>query len=458
MDSPKYALTPNFERRVAILSAQSSSFWHRAGQHVEPPKLSDPLCALVVATVREFRTHPGSMIPVLQALLTKVDAGSLKRAVYDAIEELHLDIDVGPAEEEPILETLVPILQTDRKQAIVERVVASYGTGDIDAARTVADFERIEAIGTAHRGSETITLDDADIDAAYAYSEGEKLSLGVPQLDVVLGGGAEIGSLSVFVANPGQGKSIVLLNAGVCAVLEGYNVFYLSTELDKPAIITRFVQNLCDMTISEIQANRDEARKRIAYWKARGMGTFRFSKQDADECTPAMARDLLRNAAREDNLAYRVFIVDYADELASGVRYSKDDAQASKTHTNAKVVYGKLRAIAGEINGWCLTASQPKGGNDGKASMDLDSLGGSIAKIQKADNVVTIPRTEDDKAKEMFRFQIRKRRLKAVAAGTANMGPYPSQLDFGRPCIIRRDAPWNRDPQAHAIPDASRLT
>ena len=72
----------------------------------------------------------------------------------------------------------------------------------------------------------------------------EKFPLGIPKVDKLLGGGMQRGEMMVVGAATSGGKSILLYQAALTALMQGKNVAIFSLEMPSKAILQRMASNL----------------------------------------------------------------------------------------------------------------------------------------------------------------------------------------------------------------------
>lgn len=65
-------------------------------------------------------------------------------------------------------------------------------------------------------------------------------------------------TLTLYVGQPNVGKSLILVNEGTFAYLQGYNVLYISLELSEDYVWQRLAANLCDVPMPDILRMSEE--------------------------------------------------------------------------------------------------------------------------------------------------------------------------------------------------------
>ena len=205
-----YGLSPDFERKVAYLSATSRSFWLRIGCQIKPDEIVDPEYAYLFKVLRVIAKDHGypSEDLVLQRLTYLYNEGKFKVAVFDKL----IDVFTAPPvieDPEKIVHELIPAVRNNLKQELANEVVNNYisDTGK-KYGELIARMELVDKLGAPLVDSEmkSTELGEDSFGIMEHVGTGTMMPLGVPELDHALHGGSPLGSLTTFLADSGGGK------------------------------------------------------------------------------------------------------------------------------------------------------------------------------------------------------------------------------------------------------------
>ena len=112
------------------------------------------------------------------------------------------------------------------------------------------------------------------------------------------------------------------------------------------------------------------------------------------------ANTLKMHVERVQTLGTKIdlIIVDYADILRS-----ENGSRGSNSYTDAGNIYEELRAVAGELQMPCWSASQCGRASTGSEIIDVSGIADSYRKIMTSDVVITVQRLLKDKRKMLRR-------------------------------------------------------
>ncbi len=209
--------------------------------------------------------------------------------------------------------------------------------------------------------------------------------------DKMLDGGFAWGNLVYVVSCSGGGKSLALANLGLSMSCMGYNVAYLTYELDKELVGKRIMSMASNIPYRDITHQQQKTIETLTYKRMDiKPGIFRIINMP-NGSTPQEAEAMLQEVEIATNKQINIVIVDYADLM----RCNDRRIDPNNIHLVGKNVAEDLRAIARERtrvgkNTLILTASQI--GKDAMSEMEyeLNQLAGSVAKSNTADLIFSV--------------------------------------------------------------------
>ena len=232
--------------------------------------------------------------------------------------------------------------------------------------------------------------------------------------DKMLDGGFNWGSLNYVVSVSGGGKSLCLANLGLSMSLMGYNVAYLTYELDKELVGKRIMSMAANIPYRNISTQQGKVIDTLNMRRMNNKpGIFRIINMPNGSTTQE-AEAMIQEVEIATNKQINVIVVDYADLM----RCNDRRIDPNNIHLVGKAIAEDLRAMARERtrvgkNTLVLTASQI--GKDAMSEMefDMNQIAGSVAKTNTADLIFSVRTNLAMKARGEYELKV----LKARNAG-----------------------------------------
>lgn len=234
---------------------------------------------------------------------------------------------------------------------------------------------------------------------------------GIKGIDGPLGGGLARKQFTLFSANSGGGKSVMLSNLGANYVRQGYHVIYISLELSQEMI---FLRNASIMTAVNTDVWREsipEITSTLIQQKKEGAGTY-VVKRMPNGSTSNDIRSYLKFYEIEYNRRPDVIIVDYLD-LMTPNGGSRDMGIFEQDKLKAE----QLAEIGHAYNAVVISASQQNRDGIKTATPDQSIIAGGISKINTVDNYISIYMDPSMRIKgEMIVYFLKTRSSSAVGS------------------------------------------
>lgn len=259
---------------------------------------------------------------------------------------------------------------------------------------------------------------------------------GIEAIDQRIGGGAYRQQLTLFSANSGQGKSVMLTNMSINYALQGFNVLYISLELPAPQIFLRAATILSDYSIKTWRDNIPLFVSNIIQSKTNGSGSLRIKRLKGNCCTNDI-RSFLKQYELEYKKLPDVLVVDYLDKMTPNrgtKNLSVSEQDKEKTEELAELLFD------GDMIGF--SASQQTREAIGEAAPTQAVIAGGITKVNTVDNYISLFMSDAMKAKgEMLLFFLKTRYSDGV--GDQTMVKYSSSslkiTDMSGPMNLKSD-------------------
>ena len=306
------------------------------------------------------------------------------------------------------------------------------GTIDIiDETRnldSISDFEkaveaagRIKAIVDEMSSTNFVEDDDMGVDFDDAESHVQdsskfKVSCGFPTIDHMLGGGWDIGTFNVIMAETNNGKSLWMQNFAVKSADMGHNVLYITLEMSERKVMKRLGAMRLKIPINDydvVSKDIDLIKKRIASLSKTDGGDI-FDKKvgkiyakfwAAGTATVADFDNYIQKLKEKKGIRIDLVIVDYITLVAAPKGSGTDNL-----YSKGKVLSEGLRAIGAKYKCPVITGVQVAKDAWNSADITLESVPESKAIAETADTFFAIIRTEEMKRQNLYRFKLLKQR------------------------------------------------
>lgn len=442
-DQQEYPFARNFEVKVAFACVASRRFYLDIGHAIDADRMPTKDAQLAIKAAHEIAKNSasgacGDPVIVLQRVRWMVNQG---KHTYEELESV-VDLmdycdDIGGIDDlDALVSETVTVVQHAAQKDAVNATISGFGKNETPE-KAAARYTSIALLGKRQKTvGEEMTGTILDIQEAADDLIRDPLSTGIPDLDMQIDGGLERGTLGFVLANSGDGKSFFLCSVSAEAMLQGYDVLYVSLELKVKTIKNRIYRNLLNMTSKEMSAKAEKAANRYMALRLEGMGRIEVDYMPPHVTTPGMLTDRIRELEIERKMKPAVIVIDYADKLVS----SATSKQTAK-HYEMEIVYDTLHNIIVERDGWLWTASQANREAIGKKKMGQENTADSLNKNRAADLMIGAMRTEEDKKAGLIRFNVPKRRSGEYPS---DIGPLPTDWDHGRMVYLNRKNPWQK--------------
>lgn len=193
--------------------------------------------------------------------------------------------------------------------------------------------------------------------------------------------------LSAILGGPKAGKTTALIEFGLRASFQGFNVLYVSCEVSASIIADRADSNLTNYVMSELKDHIDEVKDKVQK-KAKESGKFLVAEYPSGTMKPSDLRRTM-NKYKGKGVLFDMVIVDYADIMQAEINM-RDPIE------NSKQIWLSLRALAQEEDIAVLTATQ--GNREGIKStvMKMEHVADDINKVRTVDLMISINKTEEE--------------------------------------------------------------
>lgn len=238
----------------------------------------------------------------------------------------------------------------------IVQLAQAHGHGQIEDVDTgtiaeIVDRATAEIEQVTHQIQSTgpVTINElveptmAEIEAlADGTGQTTRVPTGIADLDNLLGGGADIGSVTVIAGRPASGKSTLGTNIAVHAATQtGMGALIFSLEMQRTEIMFRIMSALSKVHLQHLRTGQmdDDEWARLARRTGDAMDApLRIS--DAPGITPSQILSVGRRIKQRHDL--KVIVIDYVQLMTSGKRVESRQVEVSEFSRAAKLIAMEL--------------------------------------------------------------------------------------------------------------------
>lgn len=397
-------------------------FLRRTDGLIEPTYFSNPIeyvfATLTIEHYRKYGENPTKTVWV--ELIKKAIASKMLRDDQKSDAALYL-INSGKLTVRNRAWLLDSIAEFAKQQAMTNTLF-----GSAKELLKLSDPTRFERVEKMMREAMQVALhiedDDYDLIEKIEERTQERLlvasggapktgiTTGVKELDgVLMHGGWGKKEMSILMGGAKASKSFHLSFFAVNAALDGKNVLFVTLENSVPVVAMRMDAQLSKIKISE-QFTSPHAMKAgvVAAGAAPRMGKIKIRYRDADVFTPANLQRLI-DEYKAKGIIFDLLVIDYLDLMAP-------DHRTNEPRENSRLTWVGARRVAANENMALLSATQTNRAGHSSATVKAEHVAEDFNKIRTADLVLSINRTDDEKAASKARITFAASRNQADGA------------------------------------------
>lgn len=382
---------------------------------------------LVYGIVREYMIkHNDATVPTARQILDMVAMEDKDGVITKDILKSILQVDLKEYDEKNFIEPKFNawVLSNRLKTGTVDIIDETRNLDNIsDFEKAVEAANRIKGIVDEMSSVNFIQDDDmgSDFDEPESHVQDSskfKVRSGFETLDHMLGGGWDIQTLNVIMAETNNGKSLWMQNFAVKAADMGYNVLYISLEMSERKVMKRMGSMRLKIPINDydkVSKDVELIKKKIqGLSNSSDIGSDLFSKKvgkiitkfwAAGTATVADFDNYIQKLKEKKDVKVDLIIVDYIT-LVAAVK----GAMSDNLYTKGKHLAEGLRALGAKYKCPVVTGVQVAKDAWNSSDITLESVPESKAIAETADTFFCIIRTEEMKRQNLFRFKLLKQR------------------------------------------------
>lgn len=317
------------------------------------------------------------------------------------------------------------VLSNRLKAGVVDIVDESRnleGSSELDEVSLIAD--KIKNMVEDMTSTKFVGDDDDlgsdfdDVENHIQDSSKYKVDCGISTLNHILGGGWDIGTLSILMAETNNGKSLWMQNLSVLSANLGYNVLYITLEMSERKVMKRLGAMRLKIPINdydELSKDSDYIKKRIDNLsKSNDNGIDLFDKKVGKIYTKFWAAgtatvndfdNYIQKMKEKKGITFDMIVIDYITLIAPPKAMGGDSLYIKGKH-----LAEGLRSLAAKYKCPFVTAIQVAKDAWNATDITLESIPESKAIGETSDVVLAIIRNEQLKRQNQFRLKLLKQR------------------------------------------------
>jgi replicative DNA helicase len=401
----KFLFDSHFQTKIAALLVRDNEFMARTDGLVRPEYFEDASQATLVDFALNYYTKykrlPADKTIYGSLFRTAVENRLIKPELLKAvIEQLNLLVKADISDREYVADQVATFARHQAVAAAIEKAIPKLDSRDFDGItklmRAALDVG-IHVDTNEYDYSTMLANRTGDrMDRAAGIRPPTGISTGYPALDHELyhkGWGRR--ELSALMGGAKSGKTTAMIDFGINATALGFNVLYVTLEVSADIIGQRMDANISERAIFELGSHIHDVKEKVELW-AKKAGKFKIFEFPTGSMRVTDLRRLIERQ-KAKGIKFDLVILDYADLMAPE-RYTDNMIE------NSKSVYVALRGLAMQENVALLTATQTNRQGSTAAVAKAEHVSDDFNKIRIADIIISINRTEEERAQKQARL------------------------------------------------------
>nr|DAS24652.1 MAG TPA: DnaB-like replicative helicase [Caudoviricetes sp.] len=229
------------------------------------------------------------------------------------------------------------------------------------------------------------------------------------ELNKRLGGGYLPGTLNLFLAAAGVGKSLIMSTSITDFIQQGKNVLLVSMEMSDFEFVKRIDADNLDLPINDLKNIPREVILDKFYKSKDSLGKLYTKQYPAGTFSSSMLEALLDMYENQENIKFDVVFLDYV-----GIMKSDRVSPSIGLYLYIKAINEEVRAVAVKRNITIISASQLNRGSVNSTEGGNEKISDSMGTAMTADFLLFVMQTEEMKTRNEFLFKVTKNRYTGI--------------------------------------------
>jgi len=281
---------------------------------------------------------------------------------------------------------------------------------------------------------------DAEERFDFMHTKLNKIPFKIPMLNKITGGGVERKTLTMLLAPPHSGKTLVLGSWGVDWLSLGYNVLAITLEMAEMKIGERMDANMLNTEIDQLK----NIPKKVFLDKLKkleveeGYGELIVKEFPTSGAGASNFRYLLNELKTKQNYVPDIVIIDYL-----GICISNRLKKSDNMYQIQKAVGEEIRGLAVEQDFACISAIQTNRGAMGASDFDMSDISESSGHAMTADFMLGLISTDE----LVGLGEVRIKQLKNRWGSIHEFGSFLLKMDRKKMKLYQDDDYTRRNPE-----------
>ena len=226
----------------------------------------------------------------------------------------------------------------------------------------------------------------------FYHRKEEKIPFDLEKFNYITKGGLPNKTLNIALAGTGVGKSLFMCHMAGSALTQGYNVLYITCEMEEEKIAERIDANLLNVNVKDIIDLPEVLfNSKVNEISRKTQGKLIIKEYPTASAHAGHFKALLSDLALKKDFKPAIIFVDYLNICAS-VRYK---GAIVNSYTYVKAIAEELRGLAVECNVPIISATQTTRSGYGNSDPDLTDTSESFGLPATADFMFALISTEE---------------------------------------------------------------
>ena len=367
-----------------------------------------------------------NFLKIYSNFFTRYNKTPTKTAMFLEIENLKASADVYTSMKELVTQTVtfeetLPYLVAQTEKFCKEKALFSALKQSILIVDGQSKTQSPESIPSILQAALAVCFDtsvghdykeDADDRYDYYHQVEARIPTGMVEFDKITKGGFPRKTLNLFLAPPHGGKSLVMSNVGVGALMAGFNVLTITLEMSDMEFSKRYDVQLLDVDFDTLSIlPKATFTSKFSKVTEKSRGRMIVKEYPTGAAHAGHFRNLLEELKTKQNFVPDLIIIDYLGICAS------ENYKASSGANSYSIVKGvgeELRALAITHNCAIVSAIQTNRSGVANSSLGMENIAESLGSAMTADFIAAIVVTEDLKELNQILFSQIKNRYSGI--------------------------------------------
>lgn len=237
-------------------------------------------------------------------------------------------------------------------------------------------------------------FDDAEERYKAYHEKLNRIPFRLDCMNEITKGGFPRKTINILLGGTGVGKSLCMCALAADNLMMGYNVLYITLELDEKSVGRRIDANLLGVTMDDLESlPEDTYMKMVNKVHGKTKGRLKVKEYPTSGAGAANFRHLLNELKLKSNFIPDIIYIDYLNICASS--RLKNIGSNINSYTYIKAIAEELRGLASEFDVALVTATQTTRGGYDDSDVGITDVSESFGVAHTADWMCAIVSSEE---------------------------------------------------------------